>query len=201
MGCVNYPIQYSIQYRIDQPDGYGYSPFCHHLGKLSVARKSDSAIFEHDPGHRLQVDFVGDTPGYIDRDSGEFIKVQVFITVLPYSDYTFAIAVPRHNTDDFLYVLSKSLDHLGGVPQVLVPAILKVAIIKSDRYDHVLNKMRENFAEHYGLVVLPTRPRNPKDKQRIKNAVKLIYQDVFAKFRNCIKMKKKKVSRLLYHQN
>jgi transposase len=172
------------EYRIDHPDGYGYSQFCYHLGQLSAARKSGSAIFEHDPGHRLQVDFVGDTPGYIDRDSGEVIKVQVLITVLPYSNYTFAIAVPSQNTDDFLYALSKSLEHLGGVPQVLVPDNLKAAVIKSDRYEPVLNKVMEDFAEHYGLVVLPTRPRKPKDKPSVENAVKLIYQRVFARLRN-----------------
>ena len=42
----------------------------------------------------------------------------------------------------------------------------------------------EDFAEHYGLVVLPARPRKPKDKPSVKNAVKLIYQRVFAKLRN-----------------
>lgn len=55
------------EYRIDHPDGYGYSQFCHHLGQLSAARKSGSTIFEPDPAHRLQVDFVGDTPGYRQR--------------------------------------------------------------------------------------------------------------------------------------
>lgn len=79
-----------------------------------MARKG-GAVFHHDPAHRLQVDFVGDTPGYIDRDSGEAIKVQVFIAVLPYSDYSFALAVPTQGTDDFLYALGKCLEHLGGV--------------------------------------------------------------------------------------
>lgn len=171
------------EYRVAHPQGYGYSQFCHHLGQLSVARKG-GAVFHHDPAHRLQVDFVGDTPGYIDRDSGEVIKVQVFIAVLPYSDYSFALAVPTQGTDDFLYALGKCLEHLGGVPQVLVPDNLKAAVIKSDRYEPVLNKVMEDFAEHYGLVVLPARPRKPKDKPSVKNAVKLIYQRVFAKLRN-----------------
>lgn len=43
-----------------------------------------SAVFQHDPAHRLQVDFMGDTPGYSDRDSGEVIKIQVLVAVLAY---------------------------------------------------------------------------------------------------------------------
>lgn len=171
------------EYRGAHPGGYGYSQFCYHLSQMSVARKG-SAVFQHDPAHRLQVDFVGDTPGYIDRDSGEVIKVQVLIAVLPYSNYSYALAVPTQGTDDFLYALGKCLEHLGGVPQVLVPDNLKAAVIKSDRYEPVLNKVMEDFAEHYGLVVLPARPRKPKDKASVENTVKLIYQRVFAKLRN-----------------
>lgn len=97
---------------------------------------------------------------------------------------SYALAVPTQGTDDFLYALSKCLEHLGGVPQVLVPDNLKAAVIKSDRYEPVLNKVMEDFAEHYGLVVLPARPRKPKDKPSVENTVKLIYQRVFAKLRN-----------------
>lgn len=171
------------EYRAEHPQGYGYSQFCHHLNQLSVARKG-SAVFHHDPAHRLEVDFVGDTPGYIDRDSGEVIKVQVFIAMLPYSNYSFALAVPTQGTDDFLYALGKCLEHLGGVPQVLVPDNLKAAVIRSDRYEPVLNKVMEDFAEHYGVVVLPARPRKPRDKPGVENTVRLVYQRVFAKLRN-----------------
>lgn len=171
------------EYRAEHPGGYGYSQFCHHLNQLTVSRQG-SAVFQHDPAHRLQVDFVGDTPGYIDRASGEVVRVQVFVGVLPYSNYSFAMAVPTQHTDDFLYALGKCLEHLGGVPQVLVPDNLKAAVIKADRHEPVLNKVMEDFGEHYGLVVLPARPKRPKDKATAENTVRLIYQRVFAKLRN-----------------
>ena len=171
------------EYRAEYPQGYSYSQFCYHLNQLSTARKS-GAVFHHDPGHRMQVDFVGDTQGYIDLDSGEVIKVQVFVGVLPYSNYSFALAVPSQSTDDFLYALSKCLEFFGGVPQVLVPDNLKAAVIKADKYEPVLNKVLEDFAEHYGLVVIPARPKKPKDKPNAENTVKLVYQRVYAKLRN-----------------
>src|SRR5690606_32124008 len=70
--------------------------------------------------------------------------------------------------------------HVTGVQTCALP----ISAIKSDRYEPVLNKVMEDFAEHYGLVVLPTRPRKPKDKPSVENAVKLIYQRVFARLRN-----------------
>jgi hypothetical protein len=80
--------------------------------------------------------------------------------------------------------LAKCLEHLGGVPQILVPDNLKAAVIKADRHEPILNKVMEDFGEHYGLVVLPARPKKPKDKATAENTVRLIYQRVFAKLRN-----------------
>jgi uncharacterized protein YeaO (DUF488 family) len=42
----------------------------------------------------------------------------------------------------------------------------------------------EDFSNHYGTTVTPTRPRKPKDKALVENQVKLIYSRVYAKLRN-----------------
>jgi transposase len=40
------------------------------------------------------VDFAGDTLSYVDPETGEIIKVQVFVATLPFTDYAYAICVP-----------------------------------------------------------------------------------------------------------
>jgi len=76
------------EYISTHPDGYRYSQFCYHLSQQLVARKP-VAIIEHHPGEKLLVDFAGDTMDYVDRETGEIGKAQVFVANLPYSDYTF----------------------------------------------------------------------------------------------------------------
>ncbi|MDY7029264.1 MAG: hypothetical protein SVR04_13275 [Spirochaetota bacterium] len=44
--------------------------------------------------------------------------------------------------------------------------------------------MFDDFAEYYRTAVLPARKRKPKDKAYVENAVKLIYQRVFAPLRD-----------------
>ncbi len=171
------------EYRAAHPDGYSYTQFCFHLSQLSVARKG-SAIINHDPGMKLEVDFAGDGLSYVNLQTGEAIKVQVFVSALPFSGYAYALAVPSQKTDDFLYALQCSLKHLGGVPQVVVPDNLKAAVIKSDRYEPVLNRVMEDLSNHYGFVVLPARPARPRDKPTTENRVKLIYERVYAKLGN-----------------
>lgn len=171
------------EYKSKHADGYSYTQFCFHLSQLSVARKG-SAIIQHDPGMKLEVDFAGEGMSYVDIQTGEAVKVQVFIAALPYSGYAYALAVASQKTDDFLYALQCCLKHLGGVPQAVVPDNLKAAVIKADRYEPVLNRVMEDVANHYGFVVLPARPARPKDKPTAERTVNLVYQRVYARLRN-----------------
>jgi len=171
------------EYRQTQPDGYGYTQFCHHLGQYLIAQ-NPSMVLQHQAGEKLFVDFAGKKLSYIDRHTGEGIECQVFIACLPYSDYSFAMAVPTQNIEDFIYAFKCCLRELGGVPQTLVPDNLKSAIIKANRYEPDVNRALEDFANHYGTTVTPTRPRKPKDKALVENQVRLIYNRVYAKLRN-----------------
>jgi Transposase and inactivated derivatives len=171
------------EYLTEHPEGYRYSQFCYHLNQLIIARHP-SAVLEHVPGEKLYIDFAGHTLPYVDRETGEIIHVQVFVACLPCSDYTFVMAVPSQATDDLLYALSCCLEHLGGSPKIVVSDNLKSAVIKTDRYEPDLNRVMEDFANHYGFVVLPARPYKPKDKAAVENQVKITYNRVYARLRN-----------------
>lgn len=171
------------EYLEKHPSGYRYTQFCHHLNQQLVVRKA-TAILDHSAGERMFVDFAGERLEYVDSATGEIIKCQVFVACLPYSDYSFCMAVPSQSTDDFLYAISCALKAFGGVAQILVPDNLKAAVIKSDRYEPKLNQVLEDFANHYGFVVCPTRVRHPKDKAKVESQVRIIYSRVYAKLRN-----------------
>jgi transposase len=163
--------------------GYAYTQFCHHLNQLMIARMP-SAVLVHQPGEKLYVDFAGDKLHYIDRESGEVIYCPVFVACLPFSDYCFAWVCRNQSTDEFVEALIACLSHLGGVPRVLVPDNLKAAVIRANRYHPELNRMLEDFANYYGIVVLPARVGKPRDKALCENQVKLLYSRVYARLRN-----------------
>jgi transposase/DNA replication protein DnaC len=171
------------EYIAGYPSGYQYSRFCYHLNRLSVARHP-SAVPEHQAGEKLYIDFAGDTLHYVDRETGEIIEVQVFVSTLPFSDYAFCMAVPSQRSEDFLHALSCALDHYGGSPKIVVTDNLKSSAVKTDKYEPTLNRLMEDCANHYGFVVIPARPYKAKDKSLVENQVKLIYQRVYARLRN-----------------
>jgi transposase len=172
------------EYRAQTAHGYGYSQFCWHIQQQQVASKSPSMVLEHHPADKLFIDFAGKKLHYIDKETGEQIACQVFVACLPYSDYCFVMALHSQSVEDFLHALSCCLQELGGVPKALVPDNLKAAVIKASKYEPHINRVLEDFANHYSTTVVPARARHPKDKALVENQVKLIYSRVYAKLRH-----------------
>ena len=173
------------EYLKDTPDGYGRSQFGHPLLQ-HIRTASPSMILSHLPGQKLMVDFAGKKLSYVDKATGEVIECQVFVACLPYSDYGFAMAVHTQCIADFIHALWCCLIAIGGSPKVIVPDNLKSAITLPSRYEAGINRVMEDFANHYGITVLPARVRKPKDKALVENQVKLVYNRVYARLRNQI---------------
>lgn len=174
------------EYKSTHPDGYGKSQFYFHLKQNLVAMKPPTTLLSdhYEPAEKLFVDFAGDTLSYIDLETGDEVKVQVFVATMPYSDYAFAICVPSQRLDDFIYAMRMCLENLGGVPKIVVPDNLKSAVIKADRYEPDINKAFADMGNHYGFVVIPARSGRPQDKGLVESQVKRIYHRVYAKLRN-----------------
>ncbi len=171
------------EYRLTHPTGYSLSQFSFHISQHRLT-KNPSMVLHHEPGEKLFVDFAGKKLSYINPVTGEIIECQVFVACLPYSDFSFCMAVPSQRIDDFIYALTCCLNSLGGAPKVLVPDNLKSAVIRADNYEPTINQALEDFANHYNMAVIPARARKPKDKALVENQVKLIYTRVYAKIRN-----------------
>ena len=171
------------EYRQEYLQGYSHTQFCYHLSQ-HLLNKNPTLKLQHNPGEKLFVDFAGKKLSYVNKQTGEIIECQVFVASMPYSDYSFCMAVKSQKTEDFLYALECCLQSLGGVPKILVPDNLKSAITKADRYEPSVNQVLEDFANHYNISVIPARVRKPRDKALVENQVKLVYNRVYAKLRN-----------------
>lgn len=91
------------EYRQQCSDGYSYSQFCFHLSQHLIAAKP-SMVLHHQAAEKLFIDFAGKKHSYVDADTGEVVYCHVFVACLPYSDYSFAMAV-RVKTSTTLFTL------------------------------------------------------------------------------------------------
>lgn len=173
------------EYRQTHPEGYGKSQFYEHLKQNLVAQKDITTVLSqsYKAGEKLMVDFAGDKLSYIDLETGEIVKVEVFVGCMPYSAYIYVICVPSQRTEDFLFAIRMCLEHLGGVPPILTPDNLKAAVIKTDRHEPKINTALHDMGNHYGFVTLPCDPASPTQKALVEDAVRITYNRIAAKLR------------------
>ena len=150
------------EYRIEHPDGYGYSRFC----DLYIAwRRGISATMRqtHVAGEKLFVDFAGDTVPVFDGATGEERHAHVFVAVLGASNYTYAEARWSEGLPDWIGAHVNALAFLGGVPKLLVCDNLRAGVTAACRYEPGINRTYQDLATHYGTAILPTRVRRPRE--------------------------------------
>jgi transposase len=124
---------------------------------------------ECEPAAEAQVDFGRGAP--VIAADGKRKRPHLFRIVLSCSRKAYSEVVTRQTTEQFLRCIENAFVHFGGVPRTLVIDNLKAAVSKADWYDPDLNPKIQAFAEHYGTVVLPTRPRTPRHKGKIERGV------------------------------
>ena len=167
------------KYKQTHPDGYQYSQFCYHYQKYGES-KSAVMHFEHEAGDKMFVDYAGKKLHWVEYGTGEIIECEFFVSVLGYSQYTYAQASPSQQKEDFIASVQDALHYYGGVPKVLVPDNLKSAVNKSSKYDPALNEDFLDMANHYGCGVLPARSRRPRDKSLVENHIRTLYTRIYA---------------------
>ena len=171
------------EYRVDNPDGISYSTFCKQYKKWRKTLKVSMRQIHH-AGEFIFVDFCGRTMPIQNKDTGEIRFVQVFVGVLGASGYIFAIAVESQNIAGFVDAHVKMFSHLDGVTQFVMSDNLKSAVIKNTKNELELNRIYMELAEHYGFIIMPARPRKPKDKSLGEIGVQIVQRWILARLRH-----------------
>jgi len=171
------------EYKQLYPEGYGYSHFCLALQKYLV-RDQSTMHFEHEPGDKLYFDFAGKKLSFVDKETGEVQEAEVFVAVLGYSQLSYVEAVNSQKQEDVIGACTRALAFFGGATKAIVCDNLKAAIDKPVRYEPIVNQTFDDFANHYGMVVLPARVRKPKDKPLVEKAVSIAYSRIYAPLRH-----------------
>lgn len=137
------------------------------------------------PGEELFVDYSGARPSITDPNTGAKTPVEMWVGVIGSSRKTFVICTSSQQLPDWIDAHVRALTYFGALPMHVVPDNLKSAVIRISRKDgHYINATYQAFADHYDLIVLPARPRKPKDKAAVENGVRLAQRWILARLRN-----------------
>lgn len=175
--------EYEVQCRAENAIPYSYRSFLRHYKKFAEKYKATMRI-KRKPGEILEVDWAGSTGTLIDRDTGEEVKVYVFVATLPCSQYSYVEGFLSMDLSSWIKAHRNAYDYFEGTTEVLVPDNLKVGITKHTYQTLILNPTYKDMANHYNTVVMPARVRTPKDKASVEGSVRVISTWIIAAMRN-----------------
>jgi transposase len=172
-----------LEYLERHPDGYRYTKFCA-VYQEWLERRAPTMRQVHIAGDKMFVDYSGKKPHYVEPTTGEVVEVELFIAVLGASSYTYAEATRTQALADFTASNARAFTFFGGVTKAVVPDQLKSAVTIANRYEPGVQRTFAELGRHYGMTVLPARPRSPRDKAKVEVAVQVAQRWILARMRN-----------------
>ena len=128
------------------------------------------AVIETTPGEELQVDY-GTGPMVRDAPSGKYRRTRLFVLTLGYSRKSIRLLVFGSSSQTWAELHEKSFHRLGGVTRVVVLDNLREGVLKPDIYDPTINPLYRDMLQHYNVVALPCRVRDPDRKGKVERSV------------------------------
>jgi transposase len=77
-----------------------------------------------------------------------------------------------------------ALEYFQGAPKLVIPDNPRTGVDRACRYEPDLNRTYQEMAAHYGVAVMPARPRKPRDKAKVENAVLVAERWIVAALRH-----------------
>jgi transposase len=145
------------------------------VSRLEATQELPFRRLECGPGEEAQVDFGTGAP--LLPPEGKRRRTHVFRIVLSHSRKAYSEAVTRQTTDNFIRCLENAFWHFGGVPQRLILDNLRAAVTRADWFDPEINPKARSFAEHYGTILLPTKPYTPRHKGKVERGVDYVQEN------------------------
>jgi len=149
----------------------GYDSVKRFVRQLTQAHPLPFRRLESEPGQEAQVDF--GQGAWVVQD-GRRRRPHVLRVVLSHSRKGYTEAFWRQTTENFIRGIESAFRHFGGVVRTLVIDNLRAAVKKVDWFEPELNPKVVSFCEHYGTVILPTKPAMPRHKGKVEAGVKYV---------------------------
>lgn len=175
-----------------------YVDKCHRENKIPMAKTKFNEGYNeytienhltnhlaHKPGERCEVDWSGPTMHYIDRDTGEIIKVYLFVGTLPYSQYTYVEPCLNMKMNTFIGCHVNMYEYFGGVPTRTICDNLKTGVVSHPKSGEIiLTADYEALGYHYMTAIMPAQVRKPKQKPSVEGNIGKLATAIIAKCRN-----------------
>lgn len=166
---------------LQREHGYegSYAGLHRYVRHLEATAPTAFVRLEVAPGEEAQVDF-GAAGQRRDPVTGAYRKAWAFVMTLSYSRHQYAVLVFDQSVGTWLRCHREAFEWFGGVPRRIVIDNLKAAIVRAVWHDPVVQRSYREFAEHYGFLIAPCRPRTAWHKGKVESGVRYVARNFLA---------------------
>lgn len=133
------------------------------------------------PGADMEVDF-----GYLgityDRDSHRNRRTFLFSGRLRHSRLAYREPTFNQKARTFFLGHIHAYEYFGAVARKTTPDNLKAAVIRASYQEPLVNRVYHDLAEHYGFMISPCPPRDPRKKGGVENDIKYVKRNFWPLF-------------------
>lgn len=122
-----------------------------------------AAVMEHPPGEEAQVDFFQGPPT-LDPATGRWRRPWIFRMTLSCCRHSYEEPLWRQDKVSFIRAHENAFLDFGGAPHTVRLDNLKAGVARACLYDPDISELYAAFAQHWGFVPLPSRPRHPQEQ-------------------------------------
>jgi len=159
-------VNYNALYRFAKKHlGFG--------GKKVTVRMAETA-----PGDVAEVDF-GRLGLVYDPGSGKNRILHALVVTLVMSRHQYVYATHRQNAEALITGIEAAWEFFGGVTRRVSLDNMKAAVVKSDRYEPVFNRIFLEYSEHRGFIIDPAPVRHPEAKATVERQVPYVRENFF----------------------
>lgn len=107
-------------------------------------------------------------------------KAWVFVMTLSWSRHMYAELVFDQKVETWIELHLRAFEHFGGCVKRVVIDNLKAGISRCVIHDAEAQRSYRDFAEHYGFLISPCRPRTPQHKGKVESGVHYVKRNALA---------------------
>ena len=167
LGRMGVTVSYSALYRYAR-DEFGFG-----------GQKVTVRMAETEPGEVAQVDF-GRMGMVFDPETGKQRVLHALVVTLVFSRHQYVYLTHRQDLDALIGGMEEAWEFFNGITRRLILDNMKVAVVKSDRYEPVFNRTFQEYSQHRGFIIDPAPVRHPEAKGCVENQIKYVRDNFFA---------------------
>jgi transposase len=153
-----------LEYKQAHPDdGLQYTQYC--VRYRQWRRTQDVVLRQtYRAGEKMFVDYAGQPVPIVEPRTGAIWEAALFIAALGASSMIFAEVHEAQTLPHWIGGHTHAVEYFEGAAELTIPDNPKTGVTHACWYEPELNPTYAEWAAHYGTVILPARPRRPRDK-------------------------------------